>query len=230
MSDKIYVWDPLVRMFHWTLVLAFTIAYFTGEEESTLHVYSGYYILGLVGFRVLWGLVGTKYARFSHFNFSPTAVQDYLSRLISRKEGGKKYIGHNPAGSWMVIIMLVSIFITGYSGLELYATDGHGPLAQNVLEKTGIDSTEMNAMKADFIKVASNEREENEENESRKHESRERHEHEHENEDEEFWEELHEFSANFTVLLIFLHILGVTASSKKDGQNLVKAMITGYKR
>ncbi len=91
-NEKTYVWDPLVRIFHWTLALAFIIAYFTGDEENALHVYSGYYILGLLIVRITWGFIGTKYARFSGFTFSPTAVVDYLSNLFS-KDSGKKYPG-----------------------------------------------------------------------------------------------------------------------------------------
>ena len=108
MNHKAYVWDPLVRIFHWTLVLAFITAYLTGDEENALHIYSGYYILGLVVFRILWGIIGSKYARFSSFNLSPRALVDYLTSLFSSGKG-KQYTGHNPAGSWMVIIMLLSL-------------------------------------------------------------------------------------------------------------------------
>jgi len=211
MSDKIYVWDPLVRFFHWTLVLAFVIAYLTGDEENTLHIYSGYYILGLVSVRVIWGIIGTRYARFSNFIYSPSAVIDYLKGFIFMGSG-KKYIGHNPAGGWMVIAMLVSLTLTGLSGLKVYGVEGHGPLAQN-------STNPSLQQKPEFIRVSSSEDEDHEENEGDEGDER-----------GEFWEEIHEFFANFTVFLVFLHIGGVLASSLKSRQNLAKSMLTGYKQ
>ena len=79
MSNEIRVWDPLIRIFHWVLVLTFTVAYLSGDEESSLHIYSGYVVLGLIVFRVLWGLVGTRYARFSNFVYSPGTVKLYVA-------------------------------------------------------------------------------------------------------------------------------------------------------
>ena len=215
MDNKIYVWDPLIRIFHWTLVLSFFIAYFTGEDESDIHIYSGYYIFGLIFVRIIWGFVGTKYARFSSFTFSPAAVWEELSNLNAGKRG-KEYIGQNPAGSWMVIALLFSIFITGYSGLELYATEGNGPLAQY----TDTHPTKSGSNEAFFIRSALAD-EKHDEKKSRNH-------HE-DDEGDEFWEEIHEISANFTLLLAFLHIFGVAVTSKMHDQNLVRAMITGYK-
>lgn len=215
MSKKIYVWDPLVRVFHWTLMLAFVVAYLTGDEENAIHIYSGYYILGLLAFRVLWGFIGTKYARFTSFTFSPVAVVSYLSSLFS-KDSGEKYIGHNPAGSWMVIIMLISLLATGFSGLKVYGAEGYGPLAQT---SHAINFTPQQK-DTGLIKVSRYERDHDEENEN---------EQEGHGDSEEFWEEIHEFFANFSVLLVILHILGVMLSSNKHGQNLVRAMIIGYK-
>ena len=92
MNNEIRVWDLLVRVFHWGLVLAFTTAYLSGDEESSVHIYSGYIVMGLIGFRVLWGLVGTRYARFSDFVYSPGTVIQYLKDLAAKKP--KRYIGH----------------------------------------------------------------------------------------------------------------------------------------
>ena len=85
MSEKIIrVWDPLVRVLHWSLVVAFVVAWLSGEEESLVHVYAGYVILGLVGFRIVWGLVGPRYARFSNFLYSPDRTVRYLRSLLAQ--------------------------------------------------------------------------------------------------------------------------------------------------
>ncbi len=205
MNNKVYVWDRFVRFSHWTLVLAFVIAYFTGDEENALHVYSGYYILGLLTLRIIWGIIGSRYARFSNFVYSPSAVIHYLKGFVAIGKD-KKYTGHNPAGSWMVIIMLISLILTGYSGLQVYGAEGHGPLAQN--------SEILSMQQSGALKVSSYEQNDNAYNDGNK---------------EEFWEEIHEFFANFTVFLVLLHIAGVIASSIKQKQNLAKSMITGHK-
>jgi len=128
MDNEIRVWDVLIRIFHWSLVLGFSIAYLTGEEGSNLHIYSGYVVLGLITFRVLWGFIGTRYARFSNFVCSPKAVKQYLKDLAINKP--KHSVGHNPAGGWMVIAMLSVLFVVTVSGLKVYAIEeGLGPLA-----------------------------------------------------------------------------------------------------
>ena len=117
MSNEIRVWDPLVRIFHWGLVVAFSVAYLSGDEENSVHIYSGYIVLGLITFRVLWGLVGTRYARFSNFVYSPNAVVQYLKDLLARKP--EHYIGHNPAGGARVLAMLLCLFVGSVSGLKV---------------------------------------------------------------------------------------------------------------
>jgi len=216
MSNKVYVWDPLVRFFHWTLVLAFTIAYLTGEEESLLHAYSGYYILGLLAIRIIWGFVGTHYARFNQFIYPPAAVIDYMKGLFSTKHSknsDKKFIGHNPAGGWMVITLLISLLATSYSGLKVYGYEGFGPLASTT---TSIVSQQQGR----FVKVSESKHEQDDDRVKGSNTNK---------ANEEFWEEIHEFLANFTVLLIALHIGGVLLSSKKQKQNLAKSMLTGFK-
>jgi cytochrome b len=113
--EKVKVWDPLVRIFHWSLVIFFTLSYLTGEEESSLHNNAGYIVLGLVAFRLIWGFVGTRYARFSDFIYGPGATIDYARSLLVRKP--IHHVGHNQLGGWMIIALIVSILITCWSGI-----------------------------------------------------------------------------------------------------------------
>lgn len=214
MSNKIRVWDPLVRIFHWSLVLAFTIAYLSGDEESNLHIYAGYIVLGLITFRVLWGFIGSQYARFSNFVYSPKAVIQYLKSLMAKNP--KHYLGHNPAGGWMIIAMLICLVVVTVTGLKVYAIEeGRGPLASDTSALTMINSSY-----AESDEDEAYEREENERNETGQNE--------HEK-GEEFWEEIHEISSNLMLLLIFLHVAGVIISGRLHNENLVKAMFTGNK-
>ena len=128
-NDKIRVWDPLIRIFHWTLVAAFTIAFFTDDEEMLLpHVWAGYVVVGLLIFRLLWGFVGSAHARFSDFVCAPSRMVSYLWDTF--QGDAKRYLGHNPAGGWMIILLLVMLTLLSITGLVLYAVDNHaGPLA-----------------------------------------------------------------------------------------------------
>ncbi len=130
------VWDPLVRIFHWSLVASFAIAWLTSEELASVHEWSGYVIAGLLGFRILWGLAGPKYARFGQFVRSPGTVIRYVRAMIEGKE--RRYIGHNPAGGLMIIgliLALASAVLTGWMttldafwGVQ-WVLDVHGALA-----------------------------------------------------------------------------------------------------
>ena len=211
MSKEIRVWDPLVRLFHWSLVLAFSIAYLSGEEESNLHIYAGYVVLGLIAFRVVWGLIGSRYARFSDFVTSPATLAHYLKGLLARKP--QHYVGHNPAGGWMVVAMLICLFIVSVSGLKVYAIEeGLGPLAGEIPALT----------------LVSPARADDDDDDHRGHEKNEKG-HDEDEAAEEFWEELHEVSSNIMLLLIVLHIGGVILASRLHDEHLVKAMITGKK-
>ena len=214
-AREVRVWDPLVRLFHWSLVASFTVAYFTGEEESLVHVYAGYIVIGLVAFRLLWGFIGSRHARFSDFLYSPRRTLDYLKSLRSGQ--AEHYMGHNPAGGWMIVMLLVSLALTSYTGLKVYGLEGYGPLAGA--------GTELS-----LVAPAYADDEEHEEHEGREeHEGYGAGEGEGDEAAEEFWEELHEFISNFTVFLIAIHIAGVLVSSRLHGENLVRAMITGRK-
>lgn len=123
----IKVWDPLVRIFHWSLVLFFLTAYLTEDDFENIHIYAGYAVSVLVGFRLIWGLIGPKYARFSNFVRGPAEALAYLKSLMTGNP--QHYIGHNPAGGMMVVALLVALATTGFLGMALLALDGGGPLA-----------------------------------------------------------------------------------------------------
>ncbi|NOX68832.1 MAG: DUF4405 domain-containing protein [Gammaproteobacteria bacterium] len=127
-ENSIKVWDPVVRIGHWTLVSAFFIAYFTEDEFLTQHVWAGYIIGAVVCFRLIWGVVGSRHARFSDFVRPPSAVFEYLAGLARNQ--GRRYIGHNPAGGVMILLLLSFLLGTVLSGLVLYGMEeGAGPLA-----------------------------------------------------------------------------------------------------
>ena len=208
-NKTVQVWDLWVRLFHWSLVAMFVVAYFTAEEENIVHIYSGYAVLGLISFRIIWGFIGTRYARFSDFIYPPQQVIQYIRGLMSGKP--EHYLGHNPLGGWMVVALLAGLFVVTVSGLKLYAVEeGRGPLAR-VEHPMFIDNA--------YADRDEDEAEEHERNKQGKGEK----------DQEEFWEELHEISTNITLFLIGLHILGVIVSSRMHKENLIKAMITGNK-
>jgi cytochrome b len=209
------VWEPLIRIGHWTLVLAFFTAYFTEDDFMTLHVWAGYVVGAYLLIRIVWGFVGGKYARFSSFIYSPSQIMGYLKNLIVAKP--QHYIGHNPAGGAMVIALLLSLSATTFTGLKLYAVeDNKGPFALSVTQ------VQKQIQSVSLISVA------NEEDDDEKSELIDS-EYTIDKQAEEFWEELHEFFTNLTLLLVFLHIMGVAVSSYIDKEKLVKAMFTGNK-
>ena len=128
-SQDVKVWDPLVRVFHWSLVIAFFVAYFVTEEDYLqVHIWAGYIVLALVVFRIIWGFLGPKYARFATFLYSPALVLSYLLELLRLR--ARRYLGHSPAGGAMVLLLLLSLLATTITGLMVYGAEHHaGPLA-----------------------------------------------------------------------------------------------------
>jgi cytochrome b len=117
---RVLVWDAPVRVFHWLMVLSFAGAYVTAESERfrLLHVTLGYTLAGLVLFRLVWGLAGTRHARFSDFVRGPAAVWRYLRCLVGGK--AEHHVGHNPAGALAILLLLgLSLAVTA-SGFLLY--------------------------------------------------------------------------------------------------------------
>jgi cytochrome b len=117
-AQGILVWDLPVRVFHWLLALSFAGAYLTAESERwrLVHVTLGYTVGGLIVFRLLWGLIGTRHARFASFVRGPAAVLRYLRSLLAGRP--EHHVGHNPAGALAIVALLglgALLVLTGWS-------------------------------------------------------------------------------------------------------------------
>lgn len=110
MRVSVKVWDPFLRLFHWALVVSFAVAWVSAESLETLHNWAGYAAGALIVFRLAWGLVGPKYARFSRFAPSPRKTAQYLKDMAAGRE--KRYLGHNPAGAVMIFALLAAMGVT----------------------------------------------------------------------------------------------------------------------
>ncbi len=170
-SAKVKVWDMAVRLFHWSLVIAFGLAWLSAEEWDQFHNLLGYIVGALIGFRVIWGFIGSAHARFSDFVFKPSTVLLYLRDSLAGR--AKRFIGHNPAGGAMVVALLLALVGVTASGIAM---------TSNMFRADGWVS------------------------------------------------EAHEILASATLVLVALHIVGVIYASYEHRENLVKAMITGFKR
>jgi len=165
------VWDPLVRLFHWSLVISFAIAWFSPVSAAPLHHWAGYAAAGLVILRVFWGVAGTRHAQFSDFVRGPGTVWRYLVDIARGRES--RYIGHNPAGGAMVLALMAAMVTASVSGYMM-TTDRY----------FGIDWVET----------------------------------------------FHRVSVHALLLLVVLHLAGVALASFHHRENLVRAMISGFKR
>ena len=115
-TRQVKVWDILVRFTHWTVAAGIIANLFFTEDGSDLHVYVGYTVLGLVVVRLLWGLVGTRYARFTSFFPTPTRLKHHLSALIVRRVD-EQHLGHNPLAAIMMLSLwavIIGLGVTGY--------------------------------------------------------------------------------------------------------------------
>ena len=123
-NSRILVWDLPLRLFHWLLAGSFAGAFLTAESERwrDVHVLLGYTVLVLLAFRVMWGFVGTRHARFASFAYGPSRVASYLRSLATRVPD--HYTGHNPAGSWAIYALLASALAAGVTGLAVYQDIG----------------------------------------------------------------------------------------------------------
>jgi cytochrome b len=171
-----------VRLFHWSLVAAFTVAYLTEDDLLEVHVWAGYAGGALLVARVVWGLVGPSHARFADFIYAPGETLRYVRDLVLFR--AERHLGHSPGGGAMVLLLLVFLAATVTTGLVVYGGEQQaGPLAGMFTKDTG-----------------------------------------------EAVEEAHELFANITLGLALAHIAAVIFASFAHRENLVRAMVTGYKR
>ncbi len=138
--NKILVWDWPVRIGHWLLVGSFALAWLTSESETyrLVHAFAGGTVVGVVLFRLLWGMLGTRHARFVSFVRGPAAVKDYVIGLLKRN--ASQHAGHNAAGGWAIVALLGLGLLSGASGWLVYediggewVVDAHGALSSGML-------------------------------------------------------------------------------------------------
>ena len=114
MAATVKIWDPFVRVFHWSLVATFAVAWLSAEDARALHEWAGYAAGALIGLRLFWGVLGTRYARFTQFIRSPGTVAAYLRDIVTGREA--RYLGHNPAGGLMILALIVSVAAVAVTG------------------------------------------------------------------------------------------------------------------
>jgi cytochrome b len=205
-TRRVRVWDPLVRIGHWLLVVAFATAFVTQGDPEVVHTWAGYVLAAYVMIRIVWGFIGPADARFSSFVTSPARAAQYLAGLF--RGSARRYLGHSPAGGIMVLALLASLAATTTVGMALYAVHDHkGPLAG--LIGGASPAAEQAQASGETREGAARRREEDPR--------------------EELLEELHEFLAYLTLGLVIAHLGGVVLASRVHRENLTKAMITGDK-
>ena len=169
--QKILVWDLPVRLGHWLMVGGFALAWLTGDSETfrLVHVIAGATVLAVATFRLPWGFIGSRYARFVDFVRGPAAVKDYSLSLLRLQPN--HHVGHNPAGGWAIMLLLGLGIVTGLVGWAAY-----------------------NDIGGDWLG------------------------------------ELHEGLAVAMLTVVIVHVAGVISGSVLHGENLVRAMIDGFKQ
>ena len=153
---QIKVWDWPVRLFHWLLVSLLAAAWITAEagiEYMHWHMRCGYAVIALLLFRLLWGVWGSGSARFGRFLRGPGAVLGYARAWFSRRP--RHFLGHNPLGGWMVVVLLALLAVQAVSGL--FANDdifNEGPLMAWVSKDTSDWLTFIHKRNFDVLLVA----------------------------------------------------------------------------
>lgn len=184
-KTSVRIWDLPVRLFHWALVVLIAVSWWSGEEGGNAmewHLYSGYTILTLLLFRILWGIVGSETARFASFLTGWQEAHAYLAELFGAK--AKPSFGHNAAGGWMVLLMILATLVQAVTGLFVSDDEGtEGPLNHLISGAVG-----------------------------------------------DFLGEIHETAFDVLLALVAVHVAAVFFYRFVKKDDLVRPMLTGYKK
>ena len=183
------VWGRLVQIFHWSLVFVLIIAYISGDEEETIHIYAGYSILGLLIFRALWWVAGNRQTKVKNSVFFRKSFFDDLKTINVEK--AKHYIGDRFAGVIVIRALFLGLVMATYSGIKVYELKKSSDTP--VLQQLNITSSVAN--KGSINSTKSNTSEERKVVDS-------------------IWGEIHEGSANFVIFCALLHIANILGSGR----------------
>ncbi|AMK17258.1 MULTISPECIES: cytochrome b/b6 domain-containing protein [Sphingobium] len=217
-TSRPHRWDPVVKLTHWSIVLAVLANAIVTEEGSSVHIWVGYALAAILALRLLWGLIGPGEARFTAFPFSPSRALAHIREI----RGGRKseHPSHNPLGALMVYAIwscLLVIIVTGIAMAGLPGTsERHGEAGAasesysksiDVREATEQDDRDEGA----DLRSGGERKEGGEEGE------------------EGPLAEIHETAANLLYVLILLHIAGVIFETRRRGRQVVLAMLPGHR-
>ncbi len=135
-AGEVKVWDLFVRVFHWTLVIGFFTAYMVENEMLGLHVWAGYLVFSLVVLRIAWGMLGSTHALFGNFICGPGQTIRYVKQVITLR--APRYVGHNPAGGAMIILLLMSLVLVSLSGMLLFGAEAQTGLLGDIATAFGV--------------------------------------------------------------------------------------------
>jgi cytochrome b len=133
------IWDRFVRVFHWTLVGAFFVAWFSTESIGLVHKTAGYLAIALVIARIVWGFVGSRHARFASFVPSPRVLLGYVRALVRGRE--PRCAGHNPLGALMILLLMAAVLTIGISGWMLTLDAFWGNETVETMHTWAVDAT-----------------------------------------------------------------------------------------
>lgn len=154
MSEKVLIWDLPTRICHWLLAVSIVYSWYCVEiaEDMEQHFWSGYTILTLILFRIIWGFVGSRHARFESFFFPIKEIVSYAKKLTKRNTS-KRYLGHNPIGSLSALAMIIAILIQ--AGTGLFNSDDYyfGPLSGLIDNKLAIGLSSIHQLNFDLLKL-----------------------------------------------------------------------------